>query len=119
MALPPRLRDKFLVRFDDLIAQGEAVRTNTRTVVVEDDEYDFGLTNRPATYTKIDEASFHEWQAKVATLLGQVVPAGHPKAEDIRHMAGAASSVLDELLAVLRAVKGNSGDTILNSDRRP
>lgn len=105
MPLPTRLHEKYLGRFDELIAEGDAIRCSTRTVVVEDELYAAGLSSAPTTYEEVDSGRFHEWQVNWATLLSQIVPPNHPKASDIRQMSSYGPSALGEMLAVLKAIK--------------
>jgi len=106
MALPPRLHEKYLKRFEELITEGEGILHSPRTVVVEDDlAYAAGLSSKPDTYQEIDSARFYEWQVKWSTLLGQIVPPTHPKAADIKQMSDYTPSALGDMLAVLRGIR--------------
>jgi hypothetical protein len=111
--MPPRLHDKYLKRFDELVTEGQAILANPEVRIVNRDVYGdaalLGLGSMEETHEYIDSGRFHEWQSKWATLLGQMVPPTHPKSNDIKQLSssGVSKSILEEMLAILRAVKSD------------
>jgi len=113
MALPRRLHQKVLTRFDELITEGHEILGARETRTVDRDFYGdaaaLGFGSMQETYEVVDTDRFHEWQTKWATLLGHVLPADHPRSADINRLgrSGADVSVLKEMLAILRGYRSD------------
>jgi hypothetical protein len=111
MSLPPALHQKYLRRFDELIAKGQDILANAEVRTIDDDPYGdwaaAGCTSPPRTITEIRHASFQQWQMNWVTLLNQIVPQTHPQRSDITDLASYApdAGTLQKMLAILRAVK--------------
>lgn len=108
MALPPTLHERYLKRFDELIAEGEMIIQGTTTETEPGLQTTSGLVALPPTVShSIDVDRFYEWQAKWVSLLSQIVPGNHPQAKRVARFRSYAANYdsLRQMLALLRAMK--------------
>jgi len=106
MPLPARLRAKLLARFDELIAEGEAIHHDIQEV-----RRDHGERVKPRYTTRkvIDWPRFVEWRTKCKSLLVVIIPAGHAHrgaAEDFSKLLNRKDR-LEYGIALLKGIKAD------------
>ncbi|MGA2915879.1 MAG: DUF4145 domain-containing protein [Sedimentisphaerales bacterium] len=75
MSLPENLKSKYLLRFDELIAEGEKIHRDIKTTSkTYPNVFNSYRNNKEVTTHHIDWPRFVEWRTKVSTLLCNVVP---------------------------------------------
>ena len=72
MGLPPRLQQKYLARFETLIAEGEGIHADMQVTTSRHEYWD--RTSDVRRKYQVDWGRFVEWRTKVASLLSNIVP---------------------------------------------
>ena len=90
--VPPKLHEKLLSRFDELIAEGETIHGAMERVppqytpgVVRTGSG--GLTHYTRERFIVDWPSFVKWRTSIATLLAQLVPPGHVHRQTVENLS--------------------------------
>lgn len=108
MSVPPKLKDKIITRFNELIETGIRIKSNVRIIPGEVKE----SWVRGEVYQSPDEKVFNreqlfQWEVNCQSLLMQIIPSHHPHQhyiELIKNMPHGEGQ-LDSGLATLRALK--------------
>lgn len=114
MALPRKLKQKYLDRLDELILRGEQIEIQRGSKAVQTGvSGGYGRFGRQPTYrevptVKVDYDSFRPWRASCVTLLERILPKtdAHSKwLETANSLRESASDLIPWLIARLRAVR--------------
>ncbi|HLP90311.1 MAG TPA: DUF4145 domain-containing protein [Nostocaceae cyanobacterium] len=112
MVLPTKLFNKYLTRFDELIAQGEAIQ---KTIKIEPGGYAQSrfeicgqreLIQMPDKKT-MDDDTFRKWEINCGSFLNQIIPINHihRKIIDGSEEYYSNESKLKHIIAALKALK--------------
>lgn len=111
MTLPPRLHEKYVVRFEELIAEGEGILMGADTqhtpgVMTASGSF---VLDPPRTSRHIDNTRFHQWQTNCASLLTQLIPEGSVHWQFANSIGRYAPGydACERSLAKLRAIKAD------------
>ena len=116
--LPPKLKAKYLTRFDELIEEGEVVFAGIKVIpgqaypLTERDRNFMSLGMQRRSPIKASDSyslpsNYDEWLLNVKSLLDQVIPitSSHRKLIDEMNRYGTAQTHTKERLSVLRAMR--------------
>jgi uncharacterized protein YutE (UPF0331/DUF86 family) len=111
MYLPPRLFDKYLNRFDELIIKGEEIQRNTR--IERGDYYPSPfpqyIGGEPGSRTPdkfiIDEDAFRQWNINIDSLLDQILPSNSIHKGKINEGYYDQKFKLESRISILKAIK--------------
>jgi len=118
MKLPKALQAKILLRFDTLLAEGEATLKAGQYIPPSVQEDMFGNTHQSGgDYRQLDGPRFVEWRSKAATLLSHVIPKGsiHSKTVGSLPELRATEWELQTALSLMRAIKNDLEEGFLDS----
>ena len=112
MYLPPRLFDKYLNRFNELIIKGEEIQRNART---EQGDYypsprspyigwETDTVRTPDKFI-INEDAFRQWNINIDSLLDQIIPSNSIHKGKINEYYYDQKSRLESRISILKAIK--------------
>jgi hypothetical protein len=120
MSLPKKLKEKYLARFDELIATGENILNNPIEVpavfardAITGRSY---IDSEPSRQPKW--SSLVEWRTKSATLLSKALKKGGVHENSASLFLGANAQNMEALISILRAIKDDWETVVSNLRKR-
>lgn len=113
MALPAKLKKKYLDRLDELIERGEQIDIQRGSKTIRSGGSGYGAFGREPTYRQVptvnvDYDAFRPWRASCVTLLERILPKSDAHSQWLKtanSQHDTASNLIPWLIARLRAVR--------------